>query len=91
VRQAVLDRAPADVREALGSVVDELLQDWARIAQQQTAHGGSFGYGRGSSRLLHDPLDPALGSLIPEQWQRFVAGRSMRDVEPVVPLRLRDT
>ena len=90
VRQALLDRAPAEVRDALSTAVDELLSDWATIAQQQTAQGGSFSYGPSASCLLHDPLDPALAALIPTEWQQFVAGRSMRDVEPVAPLRLCD-
>jgi len=39
--------------------------------------------------LLHQPLDPSLPNLSPAH-QRFVAGRSMRDVEPNVHLKVRD-
>ena len=35
------------------------------------------------------PLDPEIGNLA-EPHRRFVAGRSMRDVEPNVTLKVRD-
>jgi hypothetical protein len=40
-------------------------------------------------RLLHMPLAPEIPNLSPPH-QRFVAGRSMRDVEPSVPVQPRD-
>ena len=40
-------------------------------------------------RLLHMPLEPEIGNLA-EAHRRFVAGRSMRDVEPNVTLKVRD-
>jgi len=47
-----------------------------------------YGYPR-EKALLHDPLDPLLGSLSDEH-RRFTAGRSMRDVEHATPLRIVD-
>lgn len=38
---------------------------------------------------MHVPLDPALPNLPPEH-QKFVAGRSMRDVEMNVLLKVKD-
>ena len=40
-------------------------------------------------RLLHMPLEPEIDNL-DEPHRRFVAGRSMRDVEPSVALTVRD-
>jgi hypothetical protein len=92
VREAILDRAPdaiAGGREALAGTVDALIDDWIATAAEQTANGGPFNYGRTAQRLLHVPLDPALPNLS-RGHQRFVAGRSMRDVEPSAVLKLRD-
>ncbi len=46
--------------------------------------------GRQGQQLVHQPLDPALPNLTPESHRRFVAARSMRDVEANVLLRVRD-
>jgi hypothetical protein len=93
VREAILDRAPehaiAGGRDALARTVDALIEDWVSTAAEQTANGGPFNYGRTAQRLLHVPLDPALPNLS-RGHQRFVAGRSMRDVEPSAVLKLRD-
>jgi hypothetical protein len=93
VREAILDRAPdhliAGGRAALGESIDGLIRDWITTAEEQTANGDPFYYGRRAQRLLHVPLDPALPNLSPEH-RRFVAGRSMRDVEPNAVLKLRD-
>ena len=40
-------------------------------------------------KLLHMPLEPEIANLA-EPHRRFVAGRSMRDVEPNVTLKVRD-
>ena len=85
----MLERAPAEVRAGLATTVDELLADWVQVADEQTANGARFRYGIGEQRLLHQPLEPALMSLSQEH-QRFVAGRSMRDVESTVLLKTRD-
>ncbi len=93
VREAILDRAPEHAvvggRQALGRAVDDLIEDWIATAAELTANGGPFYYGRTAQRLLHVPLDPAIPNLS-RAHQRFVAGRSMRDVEPNAVLKLRD-
>jgi hypothetical protein len=93
VREAILARAPdgliAGGQAALGAAIDGLLQDWIATAEVQTATGNPFYYGRRAQRRLHLPLDPALPNLSPEH-RRFIAGRSMRDVEPNAVLKLRD-
>jgi len=93
VRDTILDRAPPEAlvggREALEQAIDSLLDDWINVAEEQTANGMPFPYSGKGHRLLHMPLDPALPNLTVEH-QRFVAGRSMRDVEPNVHLKVRD-
>lgn len=95
VRDAILDRAPANGvaggRADLARVIDDLFADWTAVADEQTATGLPFAYTRQGARqtLLHAPLDPALPNLS-QAHQRFVAGRSMRDVEANVELKLRD-
>jgi hypothetical protein len=93
VREAILGRAPdhavAGGRLVLGQTIDDLIKDWIATAAELTANGGPFFYGRTAQRLLHVPLDPAIPNLS-SAHQRFVAGRSMRDVEPNAVLKLRD-
>ena len=76
---------------ALSALVDALLDDWIATADEQAAGGNVFGYANQSSphRLLHMPLAPEIPNLS-KQHARFVAGRSMRDVEPSVALNPRD-
>lgn len=90
----IVDRAPEDAvaggRAALRSQVVDLIDAWIATAADQTATGGRFFYGHPSERaLLHDPLDPLLNSLSVAH-RRFVAGRSMRDVEHATPLKIID-
>jgi hypothetical protein len=55
-----------------------------------TKGGQGFPYAHPRERaLLHDALDPLLGTLLPEQ-RKFTAGRSMRDVEHATPLKIVD-
>ena len=95
VRDAIVARAPermiAGGRAALAALVDDILNAWIATADEQSAGGNAFGYAQRKSphRLLHMPLEPEIGNL-PEAHQRFVAGRSMRDVEPNVVLKVRD-
>lgn len=95
VRDAILARAPDEAiaggRAALERAIDQLMDDWIAVADQQTANGRAFAYTRkgGPNHLLYAPLDPALPNLTSAQ-QRFVAGRSMRDVEPNAVLKVRD-
>lgn len=92
--QVILDRAPPNAvaggHAALREAVEELIRAWAATAEEQTATGGKLYYGRPRDKaLLHDALDPLLTSLSPAH-QRFVAGRSMRDVEHATPLKIVD-
>jgi hypothetical protein len=95
VRDAIIARAPdgavAGGKAALGKLIDELLDDWIETADQQSLGGNVFGYAekRSPNRLLHMPLAPEIANLSAAH-QRFVAGRSMRDVEPSVALNPRD-
>jgi hypothetical protein len=89
VRDFLVDRAPILDRAAVGTAVDRLLAGWVQVAETQTAAGDPFVYGKGTQRLLHAPLDPAIPNLTPEIHKAFVAGRSMRDVEATVVLKLR--
>jgi hypothetical protein len=95
VRDAIVARAPENAvpggKAALAALVDELMNAWIETADAQAAGGNAFGYaGRPSPhRLLHMPLAPEIANLSPPH-ARFVAGRSMRDVEPSVALNPRD-
>ena len=81
---------PEDTADKVRTRVQSLLDDWARIAHEAREVGVSFGYRRGSGSgvstpLLREMLDPDRGSL-QERELRFRAPRSLRDVEPSVPL-----
>ncbi|TPG55985.1 hypothetical protein EAH89_13705 [Roseomonas nepalensis] len=89
VRDTLTRRAPAKDRATVGAAVDRLFEGWMLVAEQQTSGGDPFSYGRGAQRLLHDPLDPALPTLMPTVHRDFTAGRSMRDVEATVLLKVR--
>ena len=95
VRDAIISRAPDDAvpggRAALTALIDSLLDDWIATADEQAKGGNVFGYAERKSphRLLHMPLAPEITNLSAAH-QRFVAGRSMRDVEPSVALNPRD-
>jgi hypothetical protein len=91
VREAIVSRAPPNAvpggSAALAALVDGLIDDWIATADEQAAGGNVFGYAEHKSphRLLHMPLAPKIANLSAGH-ARFVAGRSMRDVEPSVPL-----
>jgi hypothetical protein len=95
VRDAIVLRAPPNAvpggPAGLKSLVDGLLDDWMRTSDEQSAGGNVFGYAAKPTphRLLHMPLDPGIPNLSAAH-QRFVAGRSMRDVEPAVAIQPRD-
>ncbi len=95
VRDTIVSRAPTSLipggRAALANLVDGLFNDWIVTADVQAAGGNVFGYatGRSPHRLLHMPLAPEIANLSLAH-ARFVAGRSMRDVEPTVALLPRD-
>ena len=95
VRDSIVDRAPermiAGGRAGLADLIDDILDAWIETADEQAAGGNAFAYARKKSphRLLHMPLEPEISNLA-EPHRRFVAGRSMRDVEPNVTLKVRD-
>lgn len=95
VRDAIVARAPermiAGGRAALTALIDDILDAWVSTAEEQSAGGTVFAYAHRTSphRLLHMPLEPAISNLAAPH-QRFIAGRSMRDVEPNVALNVRD-
>lgn len=95
VRDAIVNRAPdhmvAGGRAQLARSVEGLLDGWVETAEAQTAGGNAFAYARRKSphRLLHMPLEPERENL-EEKHRRFVASRSMRDVEPSVALKVKD-
>jgi len=95
VRDAIVARAPermiAGGRAALADLIDDILEAWVATADEQSAGGSVFAYAHRKSphRLLHMPLEPEINNLA-EPHRRFVAGRSMRDVEPSVALTVRD-
>jgi hypothetical protein len=95
VRDAIVARAPdhmvAGGRAALAAAIDGLFAAWIDTAREQTKGGSAFGYAwkKSPHRLLHMPLDQGLENLAPAH-RRFVAGRSMRDVEPDVPMNVKD-
>lgn len=75
----------------LESMIRKLFDVWLRIADQQTSGGIDLKFGTatgGPQSLLHDPLSPALKDLPDQDHNLFVAGRSMRDVEYSVPIRI---
>ncbi|MBU6418531.1 MAG: DISARM system helicase DrmA [Proteobacteria bacterium] len=95
VRDSIIDRAPermiAGGHAALSKLIDDIFDAWIETSDEQTAGGNAFAYAKKKSphRLLHMPLEPEIGNLA-EPHRRFVAGRSMRDVEPNVTLKVRD-
>lgn len=79
-----------EMRLKLRGLASELLDDWSRIAREQTDAGAKLKYQQfenveRAQPLLHDPLDPKLPELTAPRG-RFKAARSMRDVEPQVLL-----
>lgn len=95
VRDAIVARAPdsmlAGGRAALSHLIDDLLKAWIETAEAQAAGGSSFAYAKKPSphRLRHMPLAPEIPNLT-EAHRHFVAGRSMRDVEQTVTLKVKD-
>jgi hypothetical protein len=94
VRDLILARAPSSAivagSQALSDQIDAVLEDWMNTVDVQTAGGSSFRYREAKSpqRLLHMPLELGVDNLSPAH-KRFLAGRSMRDVEPSVSLKVR--
>ena len=95
VRDSIIARAPermiAGGHAALSAEIDVILEAWMETAEEQVEGGTAFAYARKQSphRLLHMPLEPALQNLS-EPHQHFIAGRSMRDVEASVAMKVKD-
>lgn len=85
-RESNADDLPIDeVKATLRSRIDSLLDSWACVARNDPSKDGlayqKFEEGQESKRaLLHMPLDPELLGA-DQHERRFVANRSMRDVE----------
>jgi helicase-like protein len=84
-----LDGAEAeDLRQKIRRRVGDLLDVWQHIADGK----GDLQYAREagvSPPLLWDPLDPELKNR-PQEEHKFTAHRSLRDVEPIVNLWVRN-
>jgi hypothetical protein len=95
VRDAILSRAPSNAiaggSPGLAAQIDSLFDAWIETVETQTAGGGAFRYSEAKSpqRLLHQPLEAGVDNL-PSAHKRFISGRSMRDVEAGVLLKVRD-
>ena len=95
VRDAIVARTPDDMiaggRTKLAELIDDILHAWIATADEQAGSGSAFGYANKKTphRLLHMPLEAGLANLA-EPHRQFVAGRSMRDVELSVSLKVRD-
>lgn len=96
VRGAVLARARAagisvEAEASLSAQIDAVFADWIATADQQTATGSAFNYATGSSpkHLLLAPLARDIDKL-EKPHRRFVAGHSMRDVEAVVNVKIKN-
>jgi hypothetical protein len=95
--KAVARRVRTSVRgpdtEATASRVEalskSLLDSWSAVAKEQKKVGATLSYQRYEDepgpQLLHGPLDEELARR-DRDWKRFVARRSLRDVEPSVNL-----
>jgi hypothetical protein len=76
------------LRQKVRGQVQDLLDEWVKIAESNRAVGVGLQYQREAGvapPLLRDPLDQSLPTLPPGQ-RKFKAGRSLRGVEPNVNL-----
>lgn len=87
-KMAQSDASQAEVDRCLKRL-DALKDAWIDIADAQTSGGDPFKYANEQPvrRLLQDPQSQQ-ANMSPER-RLFIAGRSMRDTEPVALLRLR--
>ena len=81
-------------RDRVRERVEDLLDDWTGVVQEQGKTGDSLHYNpyeRGAGKaLLQDFLDPELKLLPSGHWRnKFRANRSLRDVEPTSSLWVR--
>jgi hypothetical protein len=94
-RAEIHDRDNPDVEELRRRVkarVKEILDTWEQIAARNDKTGSGLQYQReegGAPPLLWDPMDPELARL-PADERKFKAQRSLRDVEGVTNLWVRN-
>jgi hypothetical protein len=78
-----------DIQRVRTSAIS-LLNNWQAYAQELEAARSKLHYtvdnGVSKRKLIHDVLDSKLQSLPKAEYRKFVAGRSMRDVEQTVAL-----
>jgi hypothetical protein len=88
-RHAALSKKEVDaLRQKLRGRVDDLLDEWCKIAESKQSVGAGLQYQKWEStgpHLLYDPLDPELEQL-PSGARKFRAQWSLRDVEASTPL-----
>jgi hypothetical protein len=79
----------ADVIDRALERLDALRDAWVDIADKQTKNGDNFAYAKETPvrRLLQDPFGQRANMAANRAW--FIAGRSMRDTEPVSLLKPR--
>jgi hypothetical protein len=82
-----------ELQQSLRVRVNNLLDEWEKIAHELQEVGGSLQYQRHEAAnpkpLLHDFLDPEL-KVLPETYRKFRANRSMRNVEVNVGVWVKD-
>ncbi|MEX2453209.1 MAG: helicase-related protein [Rhodospirillaceae bacterium] len=84
------DNAVVGGREALRTYLQGLLEDWQKVIDVLAPRLVYGDRKQAGSTLLHQPLDPQIPNLDPPEHRRFLAARSMRDVEANIVLRVRD-
>tara|TARA_R110000868_G_scaffold11516_7_gene56436 strand:+ start:34243 stop:37758 length:3516 start_codon:yes stop_codon:yes gene_type:complete len=95
VHDALIARAPARMvaggHPALSEAISTVFDAWLATVEEQTEGGSAFVYAgkKSPQKLLHVPLAPEIPNLM-TQHGYFVAGWSMRDVEPGVRLKIKD-
>lgn len=87
-KMALVGCSPDEIDRCIQRL-EQLKDVWIDAADVQTTGGGLFVYGKEQPvrRLLQDPNSQQVN--MGAERRLFIAGRSMRDTEPVVGLRLR--
>ncbi len=78
----------AQLKDKLRSRIKDLLDTWSHIAEDRRNVNATLEYAREEgkgSQLIHEPLSPKLRELSVKE-RKFVAPRSMRNVEPAVDI-----
>lgn len=74
--------------QSLQERLTALLDDWEKIKNWVDTQNSSLTYTGEKTSLIHQYLDPELDNLT-EDYKKFRANRSMREVEPTVNIRVR--